>query len=168
MNSKPSSKLSKNQHIPATLSGPMPKTRKRPTNIAEFFRSEDPNVYVIHCTTTSFEEHPVRITSICIRRTKTCQDRAFVPEHPPLSPNALDVWEKEILTDFQEFMKTNPRIRWVHWSMTGDNFGWPLIQHRSAEQQIIDYTDGLIDLNLNRFLEQKYGTNTKNTDTSTT
>jgi hypothetical protein len=137
----------------------MSNTKKRPISIPEFFRPEDPNVYVIHCTTSSFDEHPVRITSICIRRTKTRQERAFVPEYPPVSPTDLDIWEKEILTEFQEFMRSHPRIRWIHWSMTDDKFGWPLIQRRSAEHQITDYTDGLIDLNLNHFLEQKYGNN---------
>jgi hypothetical protein len=131
----------------------MARPKNRLTNIPEFFRSDDPNVYVIHCTTTSFEEHPVRITSICIRRTQTRQERAFAP----LSAKDLDVWEKEILTEFQEFMRLNQRIRWVHWSMTDDKFGWPLIQRRSAEHQIMDYTVGLIEVNLNHFLEQKYG-----------
>jgi hypothetical protein len=54
-------------------------------------------------------------------------------------------------------MKQNPRIRWVHWSMTDDKFEWPLIRRRSAEHGITDYTEGLADLNLNWFLEQKYG-----------
>lgn len=133
--------------------------KKRPSVVTEFFSSEDPNVYVIHCTTTDFNEHPVRLTSICIRHTKSSRERVFIPRSSPAQTTNIDDWEREILKEFQEFMQTNPRVRWVHWSMTGENFGWPLIQRRSAEHGIPDYTEGLIDLNLNRFLERKYGAN---------
>jgi hypothetical protein len=90
---------------------------------------------------------------------KLARSMLLFPEYPPVSPTDLDIWEKEILTEFQEFMRSHPRIRWIHWSMTDDKFGWPLIQRRSAEHQMTDYTEGLIDLNLNHFLEEKYGNN---------
>jgi hypothetical protein len=59
---------------------------------------------------------------------------------PPLSKNEIDAWEKEILAKFQDFMEKNPRVRWVHWSMTDDKFGWPLIRRRSLEHKITDHT----------------------------
>lgn len=133
------------------------KTKPQSPNVLEFFDSANHNVHVIHCTTTSFDEHPVRITSICVRFGGTGEKRSFVPERPPLSKDHLDTWETEILARFQDFMQKNPRVRWVHWSMTDDKFGWPLIRRRSLEHKITDYTEDLIELNLNHYLEQKYG-----------
>ncbi len=135
----------------------MLKTKQQTTNVLDFFHSGNRNVHVIHCTTTSFDEHPTRITSICARFGGTGEKRAFVPEHPPLSNNEIDAWEREILAKFQDFMEKNPRIRWVHWSMTDDKFGWPLIRRRSLEHSINDHTEDLIELNLNHYLEQEYG-----------
>ena len=118
----------------------MLKTKQQTTNVLDFFHSENRNVHVIHCTTTSFHEHPTRITSICARFGGTGEKRAFVPDHPPLSKNEIDAWEKEILAKFQDFMEKNPRVRWVHCSMTDDKFGWPLIRRRSLEHKITDHT----------------------------
>jgi hypothetical protein len=118
----------------------MLKTKQQTTKVLDFFHSENRNVHVIHCTTTSFHEHPTRITSICARFGGIGEKRAFVPEHPPLSKNEIDAWEKEILAKFQDFMEKNPRVRWVHWSMTDDKFGWPLIRRRSLEHKITDHT----------------------------
>lgn len=143
----------------------MLKTKQQTTNVLDFFHSENRNVHVIHCTTTSFHEHPTRITSICARFGGIGEKRAFVPEHPPLSKNEIDAWEKEILAKFQDFMEKNPRVRWVHWSMTDDKFGWPLIRRRSLEHKITDHTQDLIELNLNHYLEQEYGAGYESTPT---
>jgi hypothetical protein len=59
-------------------------------NILDFFHSDDRNVRVIHCTTTSFDEHPTRVTSMCVRFGETGEKHAFAREHPPLSNNELD------------------------------------------------------------------------------
>jgi hypothetical protein len=67
----------------------MLKTKQQTTNVLDFFHSENRNVHVIHSTTTSFDEHPTRITSICARIGGTGEKRGFVPEHPPLSKNEI-------------------------------------------------------------------------------
>jgi hypothetical protein len=133
------------------------KTEPQSPNVLDFFDSENRNVHVFHCTTTSFDEHPVRITSICVRFGGTGEKGSFVPEYSPLSRDELDTWETEMLAKFQQFMQNNPRVRWVHWSMTDDKFGWPLIRRRSFQLKITDHTEDLIELNLNRYLEQEYG-----------
>src|SRR5260221_731753 len=99
----------------------MLKTKQQTTNVLDFFHSGNRNVHVIHCTTTSFDEHPTRITSICARFGGTGEKRAFVPEHPPLSNNEIDAWEREILAKFQDFMKKNPRT-WSAVSRTLSRF----------------------------------------------
>ena len=73
------------------------KTKPQSPNVLDFFNSENRNVHVIHCTTTSFDEHPARITSICVRFGGTGEKRSFVPENSPLSKDELHAWEGEIL-----------------------------------------------------------------------
>jgi hypothetical protein len=89
-------------------SQPMPDIKRRPVDVLEFFHSENRNVYVIHCTTTSFEEYLVRVTSICVRCGETGEKYAFVPEHSPAAPGDIDSWESEVLTKFQKFLEKNP------------------------------------------------------------
>ena len=56
---------------------------------------------------------------------RTAALRAALSVRPDIAliaiTHELDAWETEMLEKFQGFMEKYPRVRWVHWSMSGQN-----------------------------------------------
>ncbi|MFC6331954.1 hypothetical protein ACFP56_04905 [Paenibacillus septentrionalis] len=125
---------------------------------------------VIHYSCESFYNIPngrtPRITSIAVRYLATGQTKSFsihkvaelqnVPfEDIEKEYNSL---EKEMLSDFYNFVKNHKSFDWIHWNMRDINYGFEAIDHRysvlgGVPEQISDEKK----VDLSRYLVDIFG-----------
>lgn len=100
-------------------------------------------VMVVHYSCEDFYDRPdgasPRITSIAVRRFATGQTTSFsihqMAERKTVSSQCIDEHydelEREMLAEFNDYVKKNDDKWWVHWNMRDANYGFPAIAHRS-------------------------------------
>lgn len=100
------------------------------------------SIMVIHYSCESFYDRPEgaspRITSLAIRSFATGQTTSFsihqMAERKSISHDQIssryDELEKEMLTEFNEFLAQHKDKWWIHWNMRDMNYGFPAIAHR--------------------------------------
>ncbi|HLR17268.1 MAG TPA: hypothetical protein VK099_05285 [Alcanivoracaceae bacterium] len=100
------------------------------------------HVLLIHYSCESFYDikdgRTPRVTSIALRNLKTAQTESFsihkIAErrHVPIAeiPKKYDELEKEMLSDFFEYLKYRQTSHFIHWNMRDGNYGFSAIEHR--------------------------------------
>lgn len=100
------------------------------------------HILIIHYSCESFydikDERTPRVTSIAVRNLKTAQTESFsihkIAErhHVNISdiPGKYDELEKEMLSDFFEFLRYRQIFHFIHWNMRDGNYGFSAIEHR--------------------------------------
>ena len=86
----------------------------------------DDDVWVIHYASSNFEDYPIRIGSIVLRRLTNNQIYSFSMNNEERDDNK----EKQILEDFFKHIKSNPSAKYLHWNMRGNSYGFAVIQNR--------------------------------------
>ena len=132
---------------------------------------DNPNhVLIIHYSCESFydikEGRTPRITSIAVRYLRSAQTKSFsihkVAEIKNLTlaeiENHYDTLEKQMLTEYFDFLKEHKDFKWVHWNMRDINYGFEALENRfivlgGQPFQLND--DNKIDIA--RVLIEKYG-----------
>jgi hypothetical protein len=116
--------------------------RRKARKQLEKLSSNEDHVLVIHYSCESFYDRPEgqtpRVTSIAVRNYASGQTDSFsihkVAElkHVPFAKieHDYDTLEKEMLSEFYEFMKQHKAYEWVHWNMRDINYGFPALEHR--------------------------------------
>jgi len=106
------------------------------------FEESGQSVLLIHYSCESFYDRPSgstpRITSIAIRNLASAQTDSFSIHKtaelrsiaPALISAQYDALEKEMLSEFFEYLHTHLGFTWVHWNMRDINFGFQAIEHR--------------------------------------
>ena len=114
------------------------KARKKLDELA----SREDQVLVIHYSCESFYDRPEgqtpRVTSIAVRNYANGQTASFsihkVAElkHVPFGEigNNYDQLEKEMLSEFYDYVRQHKPYDWVHWNMRDINYGFPALEHR--------------------------------------
>jgi hypothetical protein len=128
------------------------------------------HVLVIHYSCESFYDIPngrtPRITSIAVRYFATGQTKSFsihkVAELKNVQFEDIEMkyneLEKEMLSDFYNFVRNHKSYDWIHWNMRDINFGFEAIEHRysvlgGTPEQINDEKK----IDLSRYLVEIYG-----------
>ena len=93
--------------------------------INSLFQSEN-NIWVVHYASSNFENYPIRIASIALRRLTNNQTSSFSMNDTEYD----DGKEKQILKDFFEHIKLNPLAKYLHWNMRDDSYGFAVVQNR--------------------------------------
>lgn len=124
------------------------KFRRRKNIIKEFDRLEDEraSIFIIHYSCESFYDiqdgRTPRITSIAIRNYATGQTKSFSIHcsaeilkihHNQISSEDLNRLEKHLLDDFFASIAnigSMQNVRYVHWNMRDNNYGFSAIEHR--------------------------------------
>jgi hypothetical protein len=139
-------------------------TRKQISDIS--IKSE--HVFLIHYSCESFYDikdgRTPRVTSIAIRNLKSAQTESFsihkIAERNGVDianiPEQYDELEKEMLSDFFEYLKYRQTFHFVHWNMRDGNYGFSAIEHRFqvlggepykiADDKKFDLSRGIISL----------------------
>lgn len=97
---------------------------------------------VIHYSCESFYDNEdgrtPRVTSIAIRNLASGQTESFsihkIAEQQQLPfaeiNERYDQLEKEMLSEFFEFVRSHQHFNWVHWNMRDINYGFAAVEHR--------------------------------------
>jgi hypothetical protein len=113
-------------------------TRKEIDKLSE----KSDQVLLIHYSCESFYDikdgRTPRVTSIAVRNLKSAQTESFsihkIAERSGVAvediPNKYDELEKQMLTDYFEFIKYRQPFYFVHWNMRDGNYGFSAIEHR--------------------------------------
>jgi len=139
-------------------------TRKE---ISELSSKAD-QVLLIHYSCESFYDikdgRTPRVTSIAVRNLKSAQTESFsihkIAERNRVAisdiPKQYDHLEKEMLSDFFEYLKYRQTFHFVHWNMRDGNYGFSAIEHRFqvlggmpyqiADDKKFDLARGLVSL----------------------
>lgn len=100
------------------------------------------HVLIIHYSCESFYDikdgRTPRVTSIAVRNLKTAQTESFsihkIAERRRVAikdiPNRYDDLEKEMLSDFFDYLKYRQTFHFIHWNMRDGNYGFSAIEHR--------------------------------------
>lgn len=100
------------------------------------------HVLLIHYSCESFYDikdgRTPRITSIAVRNLKSAQTESFsihkIAERNVVEiadiPSRYDELEKEMLSDFFEFIRYRQTFHFIHWNMRDGNYGFSAIEHR--------------------------------------
>ena len=99
------------------------------------------HIVAIHYSCESFYDRPdgtsPRITSIAVRNLATGQTSSFsihqIAERCHVLNEIEDHYndlEKEMLTDFYDYVRGHIGYKWLHWNMRDVNYGFPAIAHR--------------------------------------
>ncbi|MDY0207637.1 MAG: hypothetical protein RBR82_13595 [Pseudomonas sp.] len=100
------------------------------------------HVLLIHYSCESFYDikdgRTPRVTSIAVRNLKTAQTESFsihkIAERRQVAiadiPTKYDQLEKEMLSEFFEFLKYRQTFHFSHWNMRDGNYGFSAIEHR--------------------------------------
>jgi hypothetical protein len=118
--------------------------KKRQETIKKLQALDDSNATVlcIHYSCESFYDRPdgstPRITSIAVRNLSSGQTDSFsihkTAELKGIPLNAIsphyDSLEKEMLSEFFDFLCNHLGFTWVHWNMRDINYGFQAIEHR--------------------------------------
>lgn len=107
-----------------------------------------------------------RVTAIMVRSFVSAQTKCFsISQNAELQKiasddikNNCDTLEKQLLTDFYQFVQSNPDSLWVHWNMRDINYGFPALAHRAKVLGVtsIDIHDHHL-FDLSRILIGMYG-----------
>lgn len=109
--------------------------------LEELGRKEE-HVLLVHYSCESFYDRPEgqtpRVTSIAVRNYLSAQTVSFsihkIAEIERVSfsdiENNYDRLEKEMLSEFFEFLRQRKTHIWVHWNMRDINYGFPALEHR--------------------------------------
>ncbi len=117
------------------------KYKKAKKTLEELY--DNPNhVLILHYSCESFydikEGRTPRITSIAVRYLRSAQTKSFsihkVAEIKNLTiaeiENHYDELEKQMLTEYFEFLKVHKDYLWVHWNMRDINYGFEALENR--------------------------------------
>lgn len=98
--------------------------------------------WIVHYSCESFYDRPdggtARITSIAVRNLRSGQTHSFsihkVAELDGIAGQAVrekyDDYEKRMLKDYFDFVKSHAGDTWLHWNMRDINYGFAAIEHR--------------------------------------
>ena len=126
--------------------------------IKKLFEHSD-NVWVIHYASSDFTKYPIRIASIVLRKLTNNQTYSFSMNDKEYDENK----EKQILKDFFEHIKLNPRAKYLTWNMRGSIYGFKTIENRFIDlypNEELPYV--VADVNksdLSHILSEMYGDN---------
>ena len=128
------------------------------------------NVLIVHYSCESLADKPdgssARVTSIAVQNLKTRMTASFSIHHlaerhrvtPDELEGKLDDLEKELLTEFYDFVGRNEGRKWAHWNMRDTTYGFPALEHRfrvlGGEPKSIP-TERLFDIG--RLMPARYG-----------
>ncbi len=116
--------------------------RKEARKEIEALYEKAEHVLIIHYSCESFYDikdgRTPRVTSIAVRNLKTAQTESFsihkIAERRGVNisdiPSTYDELEKEMLTDFFEFLRYRQAFHFIHWNMRDGNYGFSAIEHR--------------------------------------
>lgn len=117
-------------------------------------RKDKNKTLIIHYSCESFfnlEGRTPRVTSICVKNRQSGETKAFSIHlqaqfnHIDLNNTTkeeIDRLEKDMLTDFGEYVKNHSTYNWVHWNMRNASYGFEAISNRS---RIVGYDSIRID-----------------------
>ena len=100
------------------------------------------HVLVVHYSCESFFDREngrtPRITSIAVRNLASGQTESFsihkLAEQKGVLPNQIpdkyDEFEKAMLDEYFEFLKSHSTNTWLHWNMRDINYGFKALEHR--------------------------------------
>lgn len=118
------------------------KKRKRALDLFTDLYTNSANVLLIHYSCESFYNIPngqtPRITSIAVMYFKTGQTKSFsihkIAERRNIQfeniESEYDSLERDMLSEFYDFVKTHKNYKWIHWNMRDINFGFEAIENR--------------------------------------
>ena len=102
------------------------------------------NVLTIHYSCESFYDRPdgssPRITSIAVRNLSSGLTSSFsihqvAERDKKLNPEEIytnyDVYERQMLDEFYDFVDRHKHCSWLHWNMRDINYGFAALAHRS-------------------------------------
>lgn len=143
---------------------------KKAKRIIEELVDKPEYVLIIHYSCESFydikEGRTPRITSIAVRYLKSAQTKSFsihkIAEIEKVNfdeiENHYDKLEKQMLSEYFDFVVAHKDYKWVHWNMRDINYGFEAIENRFKILGRHSYH--LIDENridIARILIDKYG-----------
>jgi hypothetical protein len=115
---------------------------KKATKTLEKLYDNPSHVLIIHYSCESFydikEGRTPRITSIAIRYLRSAQTKSFsihkVAEIKSISLTQIeshyDELEKQMLSEYFDFLKEYKDYQWVHWNMRDINYGFEALENR--------------------------------------
>lgn len=118
------------------------KRRKATLNKMDEIWEHSNSSLVVHYSCESFydteEGKTPRVTSIAVRNLASGQTESFsihkLAEQMQLPFKEIDEkydeLEKEMLTEFFEFVRSHQHFCWVHWNMRDINYGFAALEHR--------------------------------------
>lgn len=117
------------------------KYKKAKSTLESIYDNPD-HVLIVHYSCESFYEikegRTPRITSIAIRYLRSSQTKSFsihkVAEIKNLSLQEVekhyDELERQMLTEYFEFVKEHKDYKWLHWNMRDINYGFEALENR--------------------------------------
>lgn len=144
--------------------------RKKACEVLKDIDRNPTNYLIIHYSCESFYDitdgKTPRVTSIAIRSYESGQTDSFsihkVAERNHISVANIeenyDKLERQMLTEYFEFVKEHKGFKWIHWNMRDINYGFKAIEYR---YEVLGGSPVVIEDNckvdLSRLLIQKYG-----------
>ncbi len=120
------------------------KKRRKALETINGFANNSSNLLIIHYSCESFYDikdgKTPRITSIAVRYYGTGQTKSFsihkIAERKGLNLQQIeeryDNLEKDMLTEFFQFIKDHKNYNWMHWNMRDINYGFEALENRFA------------------------------------
>ena len=118
------------------------KRRKSTINKLDELWDHSNSSLVVHYSCESFYDtedgKTPRITSIAVRNLASGQTESFsihkIAEQMQLPFEEIDSkyddLEKEMLSEYFEFVRSHQHFNWVHWNMRDINYGFAALEHR--------------------------------------
>lgn len=142
------------------------KERKAALRVLNEIENNPSNYYLIHYACDDFNKSDIisnisimnfgnqNIVSFSIR---TIADELRVPEVNIHSRIAKI--QKELLTQFNDFIKSHPDAKWIHWNMNNDIFGFGALHRISKTMNVNDPVSVTANqtINLSHLLSRVYG-----------
>lgn len=146
------------------------KRRKNTLQLLNDIENKQDNVLIIHYSCESFyntnDGRTPRITSVVIRNFATGQTASFSIHKSAEQMGALykeineryDEFEKHMLDEYFDFIKSRHGFTFVHWNMRDINYGFQAIEHRySVLNGVPIIIDDMRKFDLARALVAIYG-----------
>jgi hypothetical protein len=118
------------------------KKRKKIKSELDRIYDDAKHALVIHYSCESFYDikdgRTPRVTTIAIRNLDSAQTESFsihkIAERNKVDikdiPTIYDALEKEMLSDFFDFIRCHQLFHFIHWNMRDGNYGFSAIEHR--------------------------------------
>lgn len=114
---------------------------RKAANILREIYNHKENYLIIHYSCESFFDtngKSPRVTTIAVRYYASGQSKIFaihqIAERNHVTPDEIvekyDFLERELLTEFYDFVKNHNNSKWIHWNMRDSNFGFEAIDQR--------------------------------------